>query len=652
MKFLCLDIKNFLTIGEAELELADTGLVVIQGKNEDEPSALSNGAGKSSIPDALMWALFGETARGVTGEQVVNEKAKKNCGVRVDIQDGDSVYRIDRYRKDGTYKNGLFVKVWNPAAEYPLGAGTDITRGTERETQALIVELLGCSREVFQASIYAGQECMPDLPRMTDKQLKLLIEEAAGVERLEKAYELARAKVTETESHLASMRSLAARDEVAIADLKTRHANVTVEYNKFEEGRKGVEALFLEHVEAHAKNIRGLAAELAAMRDGDLTTRRDELTGALAEHSKLLAERDRLQRERDAAERAASMATYQYDNARSEVAKIQKHIADAPANVGKPCRTCSKPHTQEDLAAVVGNLTAQLKEAAKKAAELKGPHEKAVSEAVEAGGRLRKYTESLPDVSAVNAELAEVNAKLAKVADIKNRMRVLKRDYEVCKEKASQALTEPNPNAMALKVLEKQIEDLLKKLRDQVDQAVQLEQELDVNKKVAAIFSPAGVRAHILDTVTPFLNERTSEYLSALSDGNLTATWSTLSTTAKGELREKFNIDCENATGAKSFGGLSGGEKRKVRLATMLALQDLVASRATKPIDIWIGDEIDDALDAAGLERLMGILETKARERGSVLVISHNELSDWADSICTVTKRGGVSTVEGALVAS
>ncbi|TOJ96769.1 chromosome segregation protein SMC, partial [Vibrio parahaemolyticus] len=70
-------------------------------------------------------------------------------------------------------------------------------------------------------------------------------------------------------------------------------------------------------------------------------------------------------------------------------------------------------------------------------------------------------------------------------------------------------------------------------------------------------------------------------------------------------------------------------EKRKVRLATALALQDLVSSRASKPIELWIGDEIDDAVDVSGLERLMTVLEEKAKEKGTVLIVSHNQLSDW-----------------------
>jgi DNA repair exonuclease SbcCD ATPase subunit len=136
--------------------------------------------------------------------------------------------------------------------------------------------------------------------------------------------------------------------------------------------------------------------------------------------------------------------------------------------------------------------------------------------------------------------------------------------------------------------------------------------------------------------------------LGALADGNIHAAWATLTKTAKGELKEKFNIEVVNDKGAENFAGLSGGEKRKVRLATAMALQDMVASRATKPINIFIADEVDHALDESGLERLMGVLERKARERGTVLVISHNSLSDWISEVITVTKTAGIATVSGA----
>ncbi|HBQ8820985.1 TPA: exonuclease, partial [Klebsiella pneumoniae] len=135
------------------------------------------------------------------------------------------------------------------------------------------------------------------------------------------------------------------------------------------------------------------------------------------------------------------------------------------------------------------------------------------------------------------------------------------------------------------------------------------------------------------------------EYLSTMSDGNISAVWSTMDTTKKGEIRDKFNIAVEKAGFSKDFRGLSGGEKRKVRLACALALQDMVANRASKSIQLFIGDEIDDALDSAGLERLMGILEAKARERGTVMIVSHKEMKSWFRETVTLEIKEGRSYV-------
>ena len=53
MKFVNLIIENFGAIGSANIALGDQGLVLIQGENKDDSSAMSNGAGKSTVPDAL-----------------------------------------------------------------------------------------------------------------------------------------------------------------------------------------------------------------------------------------------------------------------------------------------------------------------------------------------------------------------------------------------------------------------------------------------------------------------------------------------------------------------------------------------------------------------------------------------------------------------
>jgi DNA repair exonuclease SbcCD ATPase subunit len=248
---------------------------------------------------------------------------------------------------------------------------------------------------------------------------------------------------------------------------------------------------------------------------------------------------------------------------------------------------------------------------------------------------------------------------IARIAELEKELRLLDEKMEYLRrmtedqrrDTAALAALEKEANPLLASV--ERVESMIKVIGKKLAEHIKLREAAQLAKQDAEdcvkVFGPAGVRAHILDTVTPFLNDRTAEYLSILSDGNINAIWTTLVRNKSGELREKFTIEVTNDKGGESFAALSGGEKRKVRLATVLALQDLVATRATKPIDLWIGDEIDDALDTAGLERLMTILERRARDRGTVLVISHNDLKDWCDQVAIVKKSGGYSKVEGAL---
>ena len=71
IKFKKLHIENFMSIGEADIDLSDRAFTLIEGVNNNEnDNARSNGSGKSSIFEALVWALTGATMRG--NKDVVN----------------------------------------------------------------------------------------------------------------------------------------------------------------------------------------------------------------------------------------------------------------------------------------------------------------------------------------------------------------------------------------------------------------------------------------------------------------------------------------------------------------------------------------------------------------------------------------------------
>jgi len=68
VRLLKLTIQNFMSIRYAEVNLANQGLVLLQGVNQDSPAFDSNGAGKSSIFEALTYVLFEKTIRGLAGK--------------------------------------------------------------------------------------------------------------------------------------------------------------------------------------------------------------------------------------------------------------------------------------------------------------------------------------------------------------------------------------------------------------------------------------------------------------------------------------------------------------------------------------------------------------------------------------------------------
>lgn len=647
MKFSNIIIQNFMAIGSADVQLADRGLVLIQGEN-DEAGAVSNGAGKSSLMDALCWVLYGETARGLSGDAVVNATAKKDCLVSVSVIDSGDTYGITRYRKHSTEKNRLMVTKLSGAP--PAVTFGDLTKGTEKETQKVIEQIIGCSYEVFRAAVYAGQESFPDLPAMTDKQLKVLVEQAAGIELLERAYEIARARHTQHKIEtLASQRSLdEAIDKLAHCEADAALiAEQDKEWIKNHDMKRAELSVKLLSSRRQLSIYAGDLAERAAR--GETENDLDTTISAVKDKRRFLIEAE-IKEQKKLYENVA--------HAKADVAlayKETKRLVDAArresdalknieSRVGEPCGECGKEYCEEDIGAARDRQKKLVETALINLRNSKTELAASESALERAQKRLDDRRASLTDTSAIDAEIASLEDKRHDLIDLKRRYA-----SEVTIAKARQADVdahdrEKNPIKAMMERAEKAIADTKARINELKPKLAADEEHLRVLDAVMKTYSPAGVRAHILDTVTPFLNDRTARYLSTLSDGALNATWSTITLTAKGEAREKFQIAATGPS-ADSFAALSGGEKRKVRIACALALQDLVASRASKPIELFIGDEIDDALDVAGLERLMTVLDVKARERGSLFVISHNSLRDWIDNVITVRKIDGVATV-------
>ena len=637
MKFLTLEVENFMALANAKVELDQRGLVLIQGVNAGDSSAASNGAGKSTLMNSLMWCIYGETSHGVKGDDVLSTGHEKNCRVKVTIEDEGKRYAIIRHRKHKEFKNRLIVR----------GEDGDMTKGKDSLTQEFVERLIGASKEVFMASIYASQEAMPDLPGMSDKNLKTIVEEAAGVDRLTKAYAIARERAN----------AAAARMETTKTKMDACLSLVESAQNELESAKTSSEAWERDRSERLDVARADLVGAEVTLTEVEMELRslpeqiRDTENAIGKEREKLASKEEhdaKLVRVRGAITdiRASIRITENIQKEAMQRARALKVKAEeVNTKVGEPCPTCGKAYCVEDLSTVKESFVEQARSEisqAQASATSVAKYQEHLEKALKIESAL---VASTPDVSAIISRIERLTKELGTLRHREKEVVAVEALVARARSEVDRITKEINPFLAVIKRHEESLAAnksnygvLKTELKNIQEQALLLD-------KARQVYSPAGVRSHILTSVTPFLNAQTAEYLNTLSDGNIVAEWSTMESTKKGEWRDKFNISVRKIGASKTFQTLSGGEKRKVRIACSLALQDLVASRASKNIELFIGDEIDDALDTAGLERLMGILEAKARERGTVMIISHKEMKSWFRETITVEVKEGRSYV-------
>jgi len=101
--------RNFLSTGnvfsEVDLQIAKTNLIVG-----------TNGAGKSTILDALTFSLFGKPFRKINKPMLVNSINEKDCLVEVEFSIGRSDYKVIRGIKPNKFEIYCNGQLWNQEA--------------------------------------------------------------------------------------------------------------------------------------------------------------------------------------------------------------------------------------------------------------------------------------------------------------------------------------------------------------------------------------------------------------------------------------------------------------------------------------------------------------------------------------------------------
>ena len=151
--------KNFLSSGnnftEIDLDKSRTTLIVGQ-----------NGAGKSTILDAISFGLFGKSHRNIKKDQLVNSINNKQCEVEVEFKVGVKDYRVVRGIKPGKfeiYVDDTLINQNSHAKEYQKILESNILKLTHKTFHQVVV--LGSSSFVpfMQLNGWSRRNVIEDL---------------------------------------------------------------------------------------------------------------------------------------------------------------------------------------------------------------------------------------------------------------------------------------------------------------------------------------------------------------------------------------------------------------------------------------------------------------------------------------------------------
>jgi DNA repair exonuclease SbcCD ATPase subunit len=182
-KLNTLTVKNFMSVGNQTqaVDFDRRDLTLVLGENLDQggdDSGARNGTGKTTIINALSYALYGQALTNIKRDNLINKTNGKNMLVCVDFDLNGVHYRIERGRKPNLLK-------------YQIGdVESEEQQGDSRETQHAIEKQLNMSHEMFKHLVALNTYTQPFLSLSANDQ-RDIIEQMLGITLLsEKAEKL------------------------------------------------------------------------------------------------------------------------------------------------------------------------------------------------------------------------------------------------------------------------------------------------------------------------------------------------------------------------------------------------------------------------------------------------------------------------------
>ena len=188
-----LTVKNFMSVGNQTqaVDFNKEQLTLVLGENLDQggdDSGSRNGTGKTTIINALSYALYGQALTNIKRNNLINKTNSKAMLVTLHFEKDGLDYRIERGRSPNVLK--FFI---NDQEQEMI----DESQGDSRKTQEEINELLGMSHDMFKHIVALNTYTEPFLSMRQNDQ-RAIIEQLLGITILSEKAEVLKEQIRTT----------------------------------------------------------------------------------------------------------------------------------------------------------------------------------------------------------------------------------------------------------------------------------------------------------------------------------------------------------------------------------------------------------------------------------------------------------------------
>ena len=192
-----LTVKNFMSVGNQTqaVNFNSENLTLVLGENLDQggdDAGSRNGTGKTTIINALSYALYGQALTNIKRNNLINKTNNKGMIVTLCFEKNKQTYRIERGRSPNLLK--FFIN----EQEQEL---IDESQGDSRRTQDFINDLLGMSHDMFKHIVALNTYTEPFLSMRQNDQ-RMIIEQLLGITILSEKAENLKLQVKNTKEQI------------------------------------------------------------------------------------------------------------------------------------------------------------------------------------------------------------------------------------------------------------------------------------------------------------------------------------------------------------------------------------------------------------------------------------------------------------------